>query len=147
MILQNISLSFVNKIYGLLVGLGRNCSNCNLQTSKAPLNRGVHPPEVMMHFPTVSDFLSISENFSDSMENFSNLTLFRKKCFGFHPPKYLMTIFLVIDSTFRISPPLFAQTVHFPLFWKNYYSPTLNFPSDFFKFMHFLHTFCFSFPP
>src|SRR6218665_196861 len=60
-----------------------------------------------------------------------------------------MTFLLVIDHKFRISSPIFAVSVHFPLFRENYYfPPTLtNFP-PLHKFTCFLHTLrVFRFPP
>jgi len=54
--------------------------------------RGVHSPWGNDAFPPVSDFPSVSENFSDSAENFHTLTS-SQKIFDFHPPKFLMTIF------------------------------------------------------
>src|SRR6218665_3454466 len=46
------------------------------------------PSETMMHFPPCFRFPS----------------LFKKKFLDFHPPKFLMTFFLVIDHKFRITP-------------------------------------------
>jgi len=86
-----------------------------------PWYRGVHPSEVMMHFPSVSDFPSISENFSDSVENFR---LFPKKIFDFHPQKFLTTILLVI---------------HYLHFFAVTFS---HFPPDLIKFTWFSHTLC-----
>src|SRR6218665_1011659 len=42
------------------------------------LTRGVQPSDAMMHFPPVSDFPPISENFPDSVENFPNFTFSQK---------------------------------------------------------------------
>ena len=46
------------------------------------LSRGVHPLEAMMHFPSVSDFSPISENFSDA-KGFFQFHLFPKRFFDF----------------------------------------------------------------
>ena len=49
------------------------------------VNRGVHPSEAMMHFPSVSDFPLF-------LENFTNVT-FSEKILVFHPPTFLKTFF------------------------------------------------------
>ena len=98
------------------------------------------PPETLMHFPPVSDFLPIFETFSDSEEKFLD----------FHLPKFLMTFFLVIDHKFRMSPYFPCFSTFPPLFRENYYFlPTLtNFPPVLDKFTRFLHTLrVFRFPP
>ena len=94
-------------------------------------------------FPSISDS-PISENLSDSVENFPTFstTIF----FYFHPQKFLMTFFLVIDSKFRI-PPIFAVSVHSPLSEKIiiclYF---LKFPPDLVKFTFFYILCVFHFP-
>src|SRR6218665_467255 len=40
--------------------------------------QGVHPPEAMMHFPSVSDSPLFQKNFLNSVENFPNFTSSRK---------------------------------------------------------------------
>src|SRR6218665_2404065 len=104
--------------------------------------RGVRPPEAMMHFPPVSDFPTIFDKISASVENFQNV-IFSRKSFRFSSAKISDDLFLVIDHKFRISPyfPCFST---FPPVRENYYfSPTFkNSPSVFEKFTCFLHTLC-----
>ena len=50
------------------------------------------PPEAMMHFPSVSDFLLFQKNFQTLWKIFQILP-FPEKFFDFHPPKFLMTFF------------------------------------------------------
>ena len=65
------------------------------------------PPETMMHFPSpVSDFPLFSKNVQTPRKIFTIL-LFPGKFLDFHPPKFLMTFFLVIDYKF---PPIFPRT-------------------------------------
>ena len=107
-------------------------------------NRGVHPPETMMHFP----LFQISPYFRKifwTLRKIFAILLFPDKFLDFHPPKFLMT-FLVIDHKFRISP-LFSLFQYislgkllFPLLWQ-------NFPPCFTQ-IHLLFTYftCISFP-
>ena len=83
-----------------------------------------------------------------STETFSNFT-FSQKFFDFHPPKFLMSYFFVIDYKQILNfPPIFAVSVHFLLFRENYYFPYFSkFPPEFVKFMFFTYFMCFSFPP
>jgi len=109
------------------------------------MHRGVHPPWGNDAFPLFSVFPLFPRNFSVcfSVENFPDLA-FSGKISDFHPPKFLMTFFLVIDYKFVISPLFslfksvsryFEENFHFP--------PTFaHFPPDFIKFPRFLHTFC-----
>ena len=90
------------------------------------------PPETMMHFPPL---FQISPLFQKNFRTFWKiLTIlpFPEKFLDFHPPKFLMTFFLVIDHKFRISP-------YFPCF--NTFPPC-------FTQIHLLYT-CFTciFPP
>jgi len=111
------------------------CSNSNLTEQfdsvhrfKAQLSigtlpdRGVHPPEAMMHFPLLfSKFLILRRKFS-------KFSPFPKE-FDFHPPKFLMAFFVVIltksfefppyfccFSTF--APPSFGKIIIFPCLFK-----------------------------
>src|SRR6218665_73145 len=68
---------------------------------------------------------------------------FAEKFLDFHPQKFLMTFFLVIAHKFRIFPPIFTVSIHFPpvsrkLFFPPYFDkfslPVLD------KFTCFLHT-------
>ena len=54
--------------------------------------RGVHPPEVMMHFPPCFIFLPVSEKFSHSLENVPNFT-FSRKLFRFSSAKISCELF------------------------------------------------------
>ena len=60
--------------------------------------RGVHPPEVKMHFPLVSKFPLFPKNFSDSVENFPDFT-FSDKIFRFSSAKISDDLFKVIDPS------------------------------------------------
>src|SRR6218665_65347 len=95
----------------------------------------------MMHFPPVSDFPPIFENFSDSEKNLHNFTFSRKiSCFS--STEISDDLFLVIDHKFRISP-LFSlfQYISLPVSRKLLFPPTLtNFPPVLDKFTCFLHT-------
>src|SRR6218665_1765553 len=84
------------------------------------VSRGVHPPETMMHFPPVSDFPPIFENFSDSEENFHNFT-FSRQISGFSSAEISDDLFLVIDHKFRISSLFSLFQYISPLFCENYY--------------------------
>src|SRR6218665_251344 len=62
-------------------------SNPRASSSRRCLNssRGLHPPEAMMHFPTVSDFALISETIFRLRGKFSQFYLFPKKFLIFTP--------------------------------------------------------------
>src|SRR6218665_1172080 len=68
------------------------------------------PPEVMMHFPLFHISPLFSKNFK-TLWKISKMLPFPEKNFDFHPPKFLMTFFLIIDHKFQISTPLL---LHFP---------------------------------
>jgi len=97
--------------------------------------RGVHPPWGNDEFPSVSDFPPISENFSDSMENFPNFTFF--------------TFFIVIDSNFLISPYFRCFRIVHPISGKlSFHPPTFSHSLWFRKiYVFFTNYMCFSFPP
>src|SRR6218665_3514031 len=80
------------------------------------------PSETMMHFPPVSDSPPISEKFSDFLRNFYNVTF---KFLDFHPPKFLMTFFLVIHHKFRIPPYFRCSSTFPPCFVNIFLSPLL----------------------
>src|SRR6218665_1572341 len=96
-------------------------------------------------FPPYFRFPPSSQNISESETIFPT---FSQK-FMFHPPKFLMTFF-VIDSNFFNFPPIFTKTQHFgPLFWKIYYFPHI---SEYFSLISwnlraFAYFTCFSLPP
>src|SRR6218665_3840971 len=81
----------------------------------------------MMHFPPVSAL-------------FLQVCLFPKNFFTFIRQNFCP--FLVIDHKFRICPPIFAVSVHFPpVSRKLFFPPTFtNFPPILGKFTCFLHT-------
>src|SRR6218665_1462793 len=66
----------------------------------------------MMHFPSVSDFPLFSTHFQTPWKIFPNFT-FPETFFDFHPPKFLMTFFLVFAHKFQISLS-FPVSVYFP---------------------------------
>jgi len=101
--------------------VGRTVSSSGSSDNKT---RGVHPSEAMIYFPSVSDFPSISEIFSESVENSTNFT-FSKNHFPIFIRQNFWWFFLVIDSKFWIFP-LFAVSVNFPLFRENYYFPRIS---------------------
>src|SRR6218665_2232022 len=111
------------------------------------MRRDVHPPETMMHFPSVSDFPLFSKKFQTLRKIFTILP-FPQKFLYFHHPKFFMTFFshrpqisnFPLFSLFQYISPLFRENYYFP--------PTLtNFPLVLDKFILFLYTFrVFSFP-
>ena len=105
---------------------------CPLVTSSNNIYRqGVDPPEVMMHFPPVSDSPHFWKIFR-LYQKFSKFYLFPKN-FSILIRQNFWWPFLVIDHKFRISPFFFPVSIHFPLFRLNYYSPPylmcISFPS------------------
>jgi len=94
--------------------------------------------------PPVSDFLPISEKFSDSIENFPNVT-FSRKFFRFSSAKISDDLFLVIHHKF---PPYFHYFNTFPpISTKLFFPPTFrDFPAVFGKFTCFCIVLCFLFP-
>src|SRR6218665_4031973 len=97
----------------------------------------------MMHFPPVSDSPTIFEKFSDSVENFQNVT-FSRKISQFSSAKISDDLFFSHPPQISNFHPLFPVSVHFtPCFAKIIIPPYFtNFPSVFKKFTCFLHTFC-----
>src|SRR6218665_2966655 len=90
----------------------------------------------MMHFPTCFRFSSLlSENFR-TLRKISPILLF--------PEKFLAEIsddlFLSSTTNFEF-PPIFAVSVHFPLFRENYYSPLTLTNSPCFRQIHLLFTY------
>jgi len=113
------------------------------QTKCIVVGRGVHPLKPMMHFPPISDFPPLFRIFQSLGKFFK---LFPQKCM-FHPPKFLMTFLLVIDSEF-VNSPLFSQKPYISSLFRKIYFPLffLKFPPDFLEIMCFLptlHVFCF----
>ena len=76
--------------------------------------RGVHRPKANDAFPTIFQISPSFQNIS-VWEHFSNF--FQKMYIS---STKLFGDFVVIDSEFKI-PPIFAKTLHFPLFLKIYY--------------------------
>src|SRR6218665_247603 len=101
----------------------------------------------MMHFPPCFIFPLFPKDFLTPWK-ISQILPFPEKLSRFHPPKFLMTFFLVINHKFRI-PPVFANSIHFPpistkLFFPPYFC---KIPPDFVKltcfyilYMYFYHT-------
>src|SRR6218665_302254 len=77
----------------------------------------------MMHFPPVSDFPLFSKNFK-TLWKIYKIIPFPKKISDFHPPKFLMTFFLVIEILNFL--PILPVLVHSPLIDENYYFPLLS---------------------
>jgi len=101
-----------------------------------------------MHSPSVSDFPSVSEKISDSVENFRNFT-FSRKFFRFSSAKISDDVLLSsttnfanfpLFSVFKYISPLFLKKYSFPLFFK--ISPC--FRQIYVFFTYFI---CFSSPP
>src|SRR6218665_2104923 len=101
----------------------------------------------MMHFSPCFRFPPIFDKFSDSVENFQNVT-FSRQNFRFSSAKISDDLFLVIDHKFSPYFPCFSTCT--PCFAKIIISPPTfkNFLPVFEKFTCFLHTLCvFCFPP
>src|SRR6218665_2993997 len=109
------------------------------------MRRDVHPPETMMHFPSVSDFPLFSKKFQTLRKIFTILPFPEK----FHLPKFLMTFFyshrpqisnFPLFSLFQyISASLcFAKFIISPYFDK-FSLPVLD---KFTCFLHTLRVFC-----
>src|SRR6218665_2972410 len=82
----------------------------------------------MMHFPLFQISTLFRKKFSNSWKIFTILP-FQKKFPDFHPPKFLMTFFLVIDSKFEISPLFSLFHYISPISEKLLFPPTFtNFP-------------------
>src|SRR6218665_238303 len=97
--------------------------------------RGVHPLWGNDAFPPVSDFPLFLINSSDYF-TLSNSFL------DFHSPKFLTTIFLVIDHKFGISLYFRSFNTYSPYFATFFFSPTFpNFPPNFLKFKCFFYIF------
>ena len=80
---------------------------------------------------------------------FLTILPFPEKFLHFHPPKFLMTFFFFGHRPqISTSPPIFAVSVHFPLFRENYSFPLLLQISPCFRQIHLLFTyFTCTFPP
>ena len=98
------------------------------------VSRGVHPSETMMHFPPVSDFPPIFGKFSNSEENFHNMTFSSAEIsddlFFSHRPQISNSS---LFSLLQYISPLFRQNYYFPLALENVTSALV-------KFTCFLHT-------
>ena len=111
--------------------------------------RGIHPPWVNDAFPPCFRFPLFPKKFSDSVENFPNFTFF--KFFRFSSAKISYDLFLVINHKFRIFPPSFPISIHFPisppispkLFFPPYFSTFTPCFRHFSSFLHTLYDFCF----
>src|SRR6218665_1652623 len=72
-----------------------------------PTGASIHP-EAMMHFPPVSDFPLFLTNLLIFWK-MSKILPLPEKISHFHPPKFLTTFFLVIDSQKFIISPYFSK--------------------------------------
>src|SRR6218665_522315 len=109
------------------------------------------PPEAMMHFPPLFQIFPLfPKNFLTPCK-ISQILPFPGNFFGFHLPKFLMTLLFWSSATNFEFPPYFRYVNTFPpIFRQNYsfHSTFINFPPVFSKFTCFLHTLCvFRFPP
>src|SRR6218665_3975867 len=77
--------------------------------------------QVLQSLPDHDAFPLFQENFQTLLKSFKILP-FSEKFHDFHPPKFLMTFF-VIDHKFRISLLFSLFQYISPLFSENYYSP------------------------
>jgi len=110
------------------------------------LDRGVHPPEPMMHLP-LFQISPLFQKIFQSMSKKFQISIFREK-FLFYPPKFLMTFF-IHWLKIRTSPYFSALFTHFPSV-----SEIINFPPTFQNVLLFSFNFCvfpsfrwFFFPP
>src|SRR6218665_1699629 len=89
------------------------------------LDKGVHPPEPMMHLP-LFQISPLFQKIFQSMSKKFQISIFREK-FLFYPPKFLMTFFYSLTQNSNFT--LFLRTIHtFPLCFGNN-----NFPPYFSK--------------
>ena len=111
------------------------------------MDRGVHPPEVIMHFPPVSDFPLFSKKNSDSVENFQNFT-FSRKISRFSSAKISDDLFFSRRPQILNFPLFFLFQYIFPCFVKIIF-PLLFKISPCFRKIHLLFKYfmCISFPP
>ena len=112
--------------------------------------KGVHPPWDHDAFSPLFQITPhlFSKKFQTLWKSFYILP-FPEKLLDFHPPKFLMTVFLVIDHTFRISPYFPCFSTFPPCFPKMLFSPYFyKFPLCF-RQIHLLFTYllCILFPP
>ena len=128
-----------------------NFCHPNIYDKSTPLAaRASIPLQAMMHFPPCFRYPPCFRKICQTPQKIVPILPFLKKNLGFHPPKFLMTFFLVIDHKFRISPlfslfstfpPCFAKII-LSLLLLQISPPVLN------KFTCFLHTLhVFRFPP
>ena len=106
------------------------------------------PPQTMMHFPPVSDFPLFSKN-CKVLWKISKIVPFPpEKMSDFHPQKFLMTFFLVIDHKILNFPPILPVLVHFPPDWRKLLFPPYfhKFPPCFRKIHQLFTYFCVFFP-
>src|SRR6218665_2205316 len=103
----------------------------------------------MMHFPPLFQIspLFLKKN-SDFLENFYNLT-FSQQISWLSSAKISYDLFFSHRPQISNFPPIFASSVHFHLFRKNYsFPPTFtNFPPVLGKFTCFLHALRVHFSP
>src|SRR6218665_667758 len=104
----------------------------------------------MMHFPPCFRFPPLFSKHFLALKKIFTILPFPVKFLDFHPPKFLMTFFSHLPQISNFTP-IFAVSVHFPLFHENYSFPPYFdkiSPSVLHKFTCFLHTLhVFRFPP
>ena len=105
------------------------CGVCCVVMLMMPLRRGVHPP---LRPWCISPLFQICPLFLKNFRTFwifFTILPFPEKFLDFHPPKFLMTLFLVIGHKSRISPlfsliqyisPLFREHFSFPPTFPNF---------------------------
>jgi len=100
-----------------------------------------------MHSP-LFQILPLFSNKIQTLRKIFAVLPFPDKFFDFHPPKFLMTFFLVIDRKFRISPLfsnfhlIFPSSVHFPICFRKltcFYMLYMYFVSPYFDHDAFMH--------
>src|SRR6218665_1364282 len=74
-------------------------------------DRGVHPPEAMMHFLPFFRFPPLFPKHFLTFSKISQISHFPEKIPHFYPPKFLTTFFSTTNFAF---PPIFHVLVHFP---------------------------------
>src|SRR6218665_1206430 len=82
----------------------------------APVQAGASiPPETMMHFPPLFQISPLFSKIFKILWEISKILPFPEKISDFHPPKFLMTFFLVID---HICPSDWRKLLFPPYFHK-----------------------------
>src|SRR6218665_702570 len=105
----------------------------------------------MMHLPPCFRFTPLfSKNVWTLRKILTTILPFPERFLHFHSPKFLMTFFFFSHRPQILNfPPIFAVSVHFPLFRQNYSFPFCDKFPPLFRQIHLLFTYftCISFPP